>query len=533
MTFAEYFQILHKRWLVWASGLVLGLAAAVGISLAMPVQYTAEATSFVTVAERVDEGQGEIFQGSQFAVQRVKSYAPLATSHRVLDPVTEELGLDLDHADFADAVEVSSPPETVLLKVQVTDPDPEQAARMADAVSERLGEVIEELETAAGSTVPNVGVSLAQPAEVPTSPSSPRVLLNLLLGGALGLALGLVAAVLRHHLDRRVKTPEDLRDLTGISPLGVTLREPSAYRRPLVALDYRSVSAERYRTIRTALKFATVDRRLEHFVVSSAMAGDGKTSVSSNLAISWAQAGASVCLVEADLRRPGAARFFGVEGSLGLSDVLVGEADLDEVLVSWNRDMLTVLPAGSLPPDPAALLGSEAMHALVESLRERYDVVIYDSPPVLSVTDAVVLGEQVDGVVLVVPAGSARREQTSAALEAFRQARLTLLGTVLSGERRRGGTSKSAYGAEPSVHRAELAPLGTDRKATEAIPSATAPSAAEPVAESVDGPVGEPVRESTGEHAGDPVEESTGDGSGPDQGGDPALGSASHSGSRS
>jgi len=462
VTFAEYFLILQKRWLVWGTGLVLGVLAALGLSLASPVKYTAQATSFVTVAERVDGGSGEIFQGSQFAVQRVKSYAPLATSPRVLDPVLTELGLSLSRRDLAREVEVSSPPETVLLEVQVTDPSAHQAALLADAVSTQLGKVIEELETANGSDVSNVRVSLAQPATAPRLPSSPRTMLNLALGGVAGLALGLVAAVLRHHLDRRVKTAEDVGNLTGMSPLGATRHEPGAKRRPLVALDWRSASAERYRTVRTALKFATVDRTLRHFVVSSAMAGDGKTTVSCNLAISWAQTGASVCIVEADMRRPSAARFFGVEGSLGLSDVLVGEATLDDVLTPWNHGMLSVLPAGSLPPDPTALLGSSAMHGLVAGLRERFEVVIYDSPPVLSVTDAVVLGEQVDGVVLVVPAAKARREQVSAAVEAFRRARLTLLGTVLGGERR--GDAKHYYDADRTLDRAELAPLVGDAR---------------------------------------------------------------------
>lgn len=455
MTFAEYFQVLQRRWVVWGSGLMLGLLAAAAVCVFSPVQYTAVATSFVTVGEQADEGQGEIFQGSQFAVQRVKSYSPLATSPRVLGPVAENLALDITHQAFASKVTVSSPPETVLIELAVTDASPSRAARLADAVSEQLGAVIEELETASGTEVSNVRVSLAQPATVPAQPSSPRVLLNLLLGSAAGLALGLVAAILRHHLDRRVKTAEDVRVQTGMSPLGVTIHQPEAKRHPLVALDWRSASAERFRTVRTALKFATVDRELRHFVITSAVSGDGKTLVACNLAISWAQAGAAVCLVEADLRRPAAAGFFGIEGTLGLSDVLVGEASLDDVLIPWNHSMLTVLPAGSLPPDPAALLGTSAMHGLVDTLRERFDIVIYDSPPVLSVTDGIVLGEQVDGVVLVARAGTSRREHVAAAAEVFRQARLTLLGTVLNGDKGRSQRLHD-YSSELSQTRAEL-----------------------------------------------------------------------------
>ncbi|MDQ4054471.1 MAG: polysaccharide biosynthesis tyrosine autokinase [Actinomycetota bacterium] len=457
MTFAEYFVLLQRRWRIWTAGLMLGLLAAFGVSATMETEYTATATSFVTVAEPVDSGgQGEIFQGSQFAVQRVKSYAPLVESPDVLEPVIEELGLDLTSRQLARKVSVASAPETVLMDVSVADPDPNLAAALADAVSVQLGLVIEDLETARDGSQSNVKVSLARPANVPLQPSSPRILLNLALGAAAGLAAGLVAAVLRQHLDTRVKTPDDVRSLTDMSPLGATLHERGAARRPLVALDWRSASAERYRTVRTALKFATVDTDLRHFTVTSSVAEEGKTSVACNLAISWAQSGASVCLVEADLRRPGVSRFLGIDGSLGLSDVVVGDSRLDDVLVSWNHGMLTVLPAGSLPPDPAALLGSAAMASLIATLRDRFDVVIYDSPPLLSVTDGVVLGHQTDGVVLIIRAFSTRPEHVSTTVERLRSARVVLLGTVLTRERVRRRQRVHDYKPDLSRDRVEL-----------------------------------------------------------------------------
>lgn len=473
MTFAEYFVILQRRWRVWAAGLLLGLLCGVGASATAQTLYTATATSFVTVAEQVDStGQGEIFQGSQFAVQRVKSYAPLVKSPDVLDPVIAELGLDVTARQLARTVSVTSAPETVLLDVSVENPDPELAARTADAIAVQLGKVIEELETAQHGVTSNVKVSLARPADVPLHPSSPRVLLNLVLGATAGLALGLVGAVLRHHLDTRVKTPDGVRALTDMSPLGATLQERAAAKRPLVALDWRSASAERFRTVRTALKFARVDRELRHFTVTSAAAEEGKTSVACNLAISWAQSGASVCLVEADLRRPGVSRFLGIDGSLGLSDVVVGESRLDDVLVHWNEGMLTVLPAGSLPPDPAALLGSSAMAWLVSTLRDRFDIVIYDSPPLLSVTDGVVLGHQMDGVVLVIRSFSTRPEHVRTSIERLRSSRVDLLGTVLTRERSRRRRREHEYKADLARDRAEL-PLAVENRAVRESPSAT------------------------------------------------------------
>ena len=202
-------------------------------------------------------------------------------------------------------------------------------------------------------------------------------------------------------------------------------------------LDPAAVGAERYRTVRSALKFSTVDSRLRHFVVSSSHAGEGKTSLACNLAVSWAQSGARVCLVEADLRRPGVSDRLGVDGYVGLSEVLVGDVELDDVLIGWNDDLLTVLPAGALPPDPVALLGSESMATLVAELRARFDVVIYDTPPMNLVTDTVVLGQAVDGVVLVVSAGVTSRERLATCVETLRASRVQLLGTVLGSVRQR------------------------------------------------------------------------------------------------
>lgn len=444
--------------------LLVGIVIAWGLSALAPVKYTATSTAFVTVAEGGGPTSGEIFQGSQFAVQRVKSYASLVESPQVLDPVIADLDLNLSTRELARKTELTSPPDTVLMDVSVVDGDADRASEIANAVTLRLGEVIEDIETVGGPRRgSNVKVSVTKPAPVPSQPSSPRTLLNLALGAVLGLAIGVLAAVLRHRFDRRVKSADDLRSLTGMSPLGVTTANASWKANPLVALDWRSQAAESYRTIRTALKFAAIDKGIRQIVVSSPGMSDGKTTTACNLAISWAQSGASVCLVEADLRRPKVATYLGIEGNPGLSDVLVDETELDDVLIAWNRGMLTVLPAGSQPPDPGALLGSDAMQTLVESLTERFDVVIYDSPPLLPVTDAVVLGKHLDGLLLTVRHGSTTRDQLSDCAEIASNARVPLLGSVLTCVRTRT-SGEHTYGADTSIERPELAPLSSEPK---------------------------------------------------------------------
>jgi capsular exopolysaccharide synthesis family protein len=482
VTLAEYLLVLQRRWRTWVAGLALGIVVAGVVTTLAPVRYTAVAMSFVTVSGERDDGGSAIFQESQFAVQRMSSYTKLTSSPEVLEPVIKDLGLDSTARELKEMVSASSPPNTVLLELSATSGEPERAAEIANAVSRQLGQHIQELERPDGSENSNVKVTLTKPATVPGDPSSPRWLLNLLLGAVAGLTLGLVAAVLRHHLDRRIKSAEDIRSLSGMSPLGSTLHERHAAKRPLVALDGRSASAEAYRTVRSGLKFATVDRDLRHFVISSPLAGDGKTTTACNLAISWSQTGLSVCLVEGDLRRPGVSRVLGMEGNVGLSDFLVGEARLSDVLVPWHDNMLTVLPAGSVPPDPAALLGSEAMHALVAELRERFDVVIYDSPPMLSVADAAVLSQAVDGLVLVVRAGGTDREDLATCLELVSDARLHLLGTILAGVKVRARAQ--AYYSSPLQDRPELLAQRAGRVRAAGIKSSmTSRTATQPAAE--------------------------------------------------
>jgi capsular exopolysaccharide synthesis family protein len=476
VTIAEYFVVLQRRWRVWGTGLLLGWLMAMVVIAVTPVAYTAVATSFVTVSDVSAGDSTAIFQGSQFTVQRMGSYVQLASSPAVLDPVISDLGLPDSSRQLAGRIAVSSPANSVLIKVAVTDADPEQAQRTANAVSSHLGDLIEGLETPRGSKTSSVKVTLTQPAAKPLAPSSPNKPLDLALGLIAGGALGVAAALLRHHLDRRLKTPDAVRSIVGMSPLGSTLHTRKARRQPLTAVDVTSIDADRYRGIRSSFRFASVDDDVDQFVVTSAMPGEGKSTVAANLAISWAQAGSTVCLVEADLRRPAIANFFGLDGNIGLSDVLVSDVDLEDVLVRWENPNLTVLPAGSVPPDSTALLGSAAMADLVRTLGARYDVVIFDSPPLLSVADAAVLSHTVGGLVLVVRYGRTSGEQLASAVRAIREARLNLLGTVLSAVKISGRKAQgSFYSARPnSGARLDRVSPG-DSSSFEGQPAASAP----------------------------------------------------------
>lgn len=466
MTFLEYVALLQRRWRVWVSMLAIGLLAALAVSVLAEKQYTATARSFVTVADEDAAGAGESFQGSQFVTQRMVSYAALSSSPEVVDAVIDDLDLDLSPREFKQMVHVASPTGSVLLEVSVEHTDAEQAASIADQVSLQLATLVEDVETPRGLAASSVEVVLTHPAVVPSDPSSPRVTLNLILGLAGGVAAGVLLALLREHFDRRIRSPRDIRAITESPVLGASFASRAKDGDLLIGSSSRSAEVESYRSIRTTLKVSHRSSPLHQFVVSSPTAHDGRPVETANVAIGWASGGARVCVVDADLRGAGVSRLLGVGSDVGLSDVLAGDVELDAALVPWKDGRLTVLPAGFLPEDPTEHLGSQAMAVLAVELRSRFDVVIYDAGPVLEVADAVVLADGLDGLVLVVRAGTTTSNELEDCLAIVHEARLTLLGTILAGvrakrraERRRGTADRGRRRPPRSTRqRAELSP---------------------------------------------------------------------------
>jgi capsular exopolysaccharide synthesis family protein len=443
VTLHDYLGILRRSWPLILIATVVGALVALGLSLTMTPIYQAQSQLFVSVKSA---GQvGDAYSGGLFVQQRVKSYVDVVDSPAVLDPVIQDLGLDMTYTQLAPQVSAQTPPNTVLLNVTATDTSPTQAAKIANAVAASYANEIARLEGAkrTGDGLPRLEVdnqsenqvpveaTVIKPAEVPTSPVSPRTSLNVLLGLLLGLLIGVGIAVLRHTLDTSVKTVEDLEEAADSTPLGVVTYDPEATTNPLVTLR-GTPRAEAFRSIRTNLQYVDVDNPPRTVVITSSLPGEGKSTTACNLAIALAQAESKVLLLEADLRRPKVAEYLGVDGSRGLTDILIGQASLDNTVVHWQRGLLDFLAAGAIPPNPSELLGSHQMAELLKELGNRYDIVIIDAPPLLPVTDAAILSTAADGAILVAKQGSTKVEQVQDSTDALRQVNARVLGTVLN-----------------------------------------------------------------------------------------------------
>lgn len=431
MELQEYLRILRDYWRSALATLLLCVALTAGFTLLQKSTYTATSSVFLTVQS--GGSAGELSQGATYAERQVASYVKVTTTASVLQPVIDELGLDTTPAKLADKLTVTSPSATSIVNIAAQDGDPQQAATLSNAVANSLLGAVDELSPPGPDGSRLVSASVIDPAVAPVGPTSPRPATNLALGVLLGALLGFGQAVMRNMLDTRLRTSDDIQELTDAPVLASVGHVGGAPGRRASDVDGPQwATAEAYRRLRTNVGFVGLGgERRSSIVVTSSVAAEGKTETVINLARVLAQAGESVLLVDADLRRPMVASRMGLDSELGLSDVLTGRGTLPHLVINVAPH-LAVLPAGTVPPNPSELLGSEAMAHLLATVERQYDYVLFDTPPVLPVTDSVVLAAQTGGAIVVARSGIVRRPQLEAALGLMDAGEVTLLGVVLN-----------------------------------------------------------------------------------------------------
>lgn len=432
MELRDYLRILRKGWVLILVFTLLGVAAAAAYSVVKTPEYESSAKVFVST-----QSSGtvqELAQGNTFTQQRVTTYASLVTTPIVLLPVIARLGLDSTAQQLATQIEASAPLNTTLIQITATTTSPTRSADVANAAAESLTQVVRQIEmTSDSADVSPVKLTRVQDATVPLVPVTPNIPLNIALGLLVGLALGVGLAVLRDVLDTRIRNIHDVEQ-TGKGPIvgGISFDSKARERPLIVHVDPRSPRAESFRTLRTNLQFIDIEGAPRSFVVTSSVGGEGKSTTAANLAITLADAGSRVLLVDADLRRPKVMDYMGLEGTVGLTDLLISKAPLSDVLQRWGRGDLYVLTAGQVPPNPSELLGSKAMAHMIKTFEAEFEYIIFDSPPLLPVTDAAILSKSTGGVLMVVAAGRTRKNQLSAAITALQNVGSTASGFVLT-----------------------------------------------------------------------------------------------------
>jgi capsular exopolysaccharide synthesis family protein len=505
---ADYARTLRRRkwWIVGTTALV-GVAA-LGYSLTETKQYTASAT--LQVVPNSNSAPGNAGGGQQVQTQQVATDVALMTTSAVKQDVAKALGLPSPPpvsasssgannlftvsssgatpalaAEYADkyanefvalqkqraeqvfgAAQNSilsqiANDETAILsekKVLATAKPPltpqQQEAQVAiNNLNSKVTSLKTELATVLlNATLATGGVTLASQAPNPKSPSSPKTARNIGLGLVVGLIFGIILAFVIDGFDDSIKSESEVDHVypglphLGIIPLVDGWDDAS---RPFVVslTNPAAVAAEAYRSLRTAIEFARLNRSVRSILVTSSVGLEGKTSTAANLGVAFAGSGQLTLIVSADLRRPRLGTFFGRSEDVGLTSLALEIATPEEAIQPIEEVAgLYFLGTGPLPAGPAEFLSSPKLEEVIRGLRDRFDLVIIDAPPVLPVTDAVVMSRFVDGVLMVVAQNRTRRRGLARVNELLSQVDAPLIGSIINGAAVRGADSYGYYG---------------------------------------------------------------------------------------
>lgn len=414
MELREYVDVLRRRWAVVLTPLLLA-GVAVGLLVGMTPAYESTTILYARASDAA------IASGSPVG-SRLSSYADLVQQPRVARAVAGEVGLPGPVERTEEKLSASVRADSLLLFVSAEDSSPERAQELSAAAASRLVEVVQDIERqrgGGGASPPPVRLIEVQKAPPGTTQVVSEVASSVGFASALGLVVGVVLALLRESLDTTVRSARDLADVSGVTlPVRVPA-DRAARRDPVVALarDPDGPRAEAFRRLRVRLFPPGEPRARRSLLVAGTTVGDGASSTAYGLAYTLAQSGLHVVLVGADVASTPVSEYAGLVNGVGLGEVLAGTASLDEATVAGGEEGLSVVPPGNATGSVSDLLRLSRTSPVLEELQERYDVVVVDAPPLLSTTEAAVLGSVTGGVVLVARYGRTRRDHVREAAQ--------------------------------------------------------------------------------------------------------------------
>lgn len=455
MTLSAYLRVLRERWRLILLFVLAATGLAVVITAMTPKQYEATVQLFVVSTQNTDPAAQ--YQGSYFTVNQVQTFASIVASPDVLRRVRADTNLPLTDAELKSKISATAPTGKSIIDLQVRDSSASRAADIANSASRAFITVVEGYYNGSGGgqngSAKPLSVFITDPATAPSTAVVPRPALNIAIGLLFGLLAGVATAIGRDILDNRVKSPDTLVKAAKAPLMGTVVDDPSATKYPLAIRAPRSIRAENFRQLRANLQFANVDQHPRVIAITSSIPGEGKTAVAMNLASALSEAGFTVCLVDADLRRATVAKALGLVQEVGLTSVLIHQIGLSEALQSAGRN-LYVLGSGTIPPNPSEVLASTYARDVIRSLLDKVDYVVIDTAPLLPVSDGSEVAALADGTLLVAQHSVTTDAQVKRSVGVLGGVDAKLIGVVLNRvpQRRTGGYSYeySYYGEKPS-----------------------------------------------------------------------------------
>ena len=418
-------RVLRRNLLVIVACVVVGVVAGVVVGQLVDPLYESRARVIVASAQ---SDAGDAAEGARLAADQAGNYVAVVESQLVASRVVGTLQEDPTGpvpgiGELMDHVSASVVEGSAVLELRYTDPDPARAQTIAQAYAEALVAQAGELEQPEGRLAADHDHG-ARLRVVRRRPDHRRPDPDPLIGLAAGVLVAMVVVAVRQRRGTVIASPTSSQAITSLPILGTVPHESSRTRGQLVTdLDPNSPRAEAHRVLRTNVQFLDLDSEHKVLVVTSSVQEEGKSTTAVSLALTLARAGLRTLIVDGDLRRPSVAPAFGIDGSDGVTTVLLGKVSLEEAVRTHEATGLDVLPSGVVPPNAAELLQTRAMQTLMTRLRGDYEVVVVDTAPLLPVTDAALLASRSDATILVVRHGTTTREQVAAVAGAPRPGR--------------------------------------------------------------------------------------------------------------
>ncbi|HZC73357.1 MAG TPA: polysaccharide biosynthesis tyrosine autokinase [Jatrophihabitans sp.] len=423
MALRAYLRVLRERWLLLVSFVLIATGLAIVLTELTPKSY--EATAQVLVSSSGTSDPSIQNQADLYVSTLVTTFAKTIGSPDVLKCMQTNMHLGLPPTTLKDKLSASALAGVSIIEVHANDGSAARAASLANYAADCF-------RTAVQGYNSSVKLFVTGPADQPSSPASPKPILNITLGALLGLLVGAALAIARDILDNRIKTPEVLGKVADAPLMGVIVEDPWTERHPIATrAGNRNIRAENFRQLRANLQFANVDLHPRVIAVTSSIPEEGKTTVAINLASTLAEAGFSVCLVDADLRRPMVAKVLGLVSPVGLTSVLIQQIALNDAL-QHAGSTLYVLASGPTPPNPSEVLASSYVRDVIRSLLESVDYVVLDTAPLLPVADGSEVAALADGTLLVARHGVTTDTNVQRATQALQRVDAKLIGVVLN-----------------------------------------------------------------------------------------------------
>jgi capsular exopolysaccharide synthesis family protein len=427
------FSVIKRHLWIIVACVVVGTASAFTMTSQIPPMYKASTALLIHVSNMSD--YSAIITSERLAL----TYSQMITGRPVLETVISKLNLDETPAQLAERVTVAPVKDTQLVEVSAQDTNPTRAAWLANSIAEVFIGQIEDLSRRRLAF--RTDVVVVEPAQIPKYPVRNQALYTA-LAGLVSAFIGIGLAFLLDYLDDTIKSPEDVAKNLELDTLGTIGRLAKGDKELIADAHSPPFVAEAFYVLRANLRYSNVNKPLRIILVTSPNPLEGKSVTVANLAVTMAQSGLNVVVVDADLRRPRLHQLFGVDvpksgnGSeqpwWGLTGALL-DGNTHNRLYPTQIKRLWLMPSGELPPNPAEMVGSQPLQKLLTELAQKVDIVLIDSPPVLPVADAAALAQATDGVLMVLKSGSTRQESARQAVKSLRQVDAHLVGAVLTG----------------------------------------------------------------------------------------------------